>query len=355
MRSPVAKWVLLGVSLGALCAMYSACNHAPEPAPSSSSSGIALDCVGSTFIAPIMDKWAEEYHSAHSDVSIGYRPVGSSAGIVAVVQRVSDFGASDSPMTDGQLKEAGRKIVQFPVVLGADVPAYNIPGVTGQLNFTSQALPAIYLGKITRWNDPILIAANPGVSLPAADIVPIHRSDGSGTTYIWTDYLSSVSDEWKWRFGKVLIMGWPVGRLGGDGNQGVADLVQQTPYSIGYLELTYASQRNLTYGKVQNAAGKFIGAELASISAAAEGAAGSIPDDFRMSIANAPGKDSYPISSFSWLLIPADATDPGKKKAIADFLRWVLTDGQQFTSALGYAPLPKGVIAKEMNALSQIE
>ena len=238
-------------------------------------------------------------------------------------------------------------------MLGADVATYNIPGFRGELNFTPEALAGIFLGKITRWNDPAILGANPGANLPGQDIIVVHRSDGSGTTYVWVDYLSKVSQEWKTKVGVGTSVNWPVG-LGGKGNEGVAGLVKQTPYTIGYVELVYAIQNNLTYGRVRNQSGSFVKADLAGVTAAA-GVAKTMPDDFRVSITNAPGKTAYPIASFTWLLIPQKIEDAVKKKAIKDFLRWMLTDGQKMTEALSYAPLPKEVVAKELKAISLIE
>jgi phosphate transport system substrate-binding protein len=267
-----------------------------------------------------------------------------------------DFGASDGPMTDQQIKafqdKRGSAILHFPTVLGAVVPTYNIPGVTGSLDFTGEALAGIYLGKITKWNDPEIAKANPGIKLPGNNIVVVHRSDGSGTTYIWTDYLSRISKEWDIKVGKATSVKWPVG-LGGKGNEGVSGSVQQTANSIGYVELIYAVQNKMTYGKVRNAAGEFIQASLASVTAAAANT--TLPDDFRVSITNAPGKGVYPISSFTWLLIPSKIADPAKKKAITGFLTWMLTDGQKMTEALSYAPLPQAVVAREMKAVAKIQ
>ncbi len=233
------------------------------------------------------------------------------------------------------------------------MPTYNISGVTGELNFTQKALSGIYLGTITKWNDPEIAKANPGVNLPGDDIVVVHRSDGSGTTYIWTDFLSKASDDWKNKVGKGTSVNWPVG-LGGKGNEGVSGLVKQTPNSIGYIELIYAVQNNIPYGKVQNADGKFVKADLAGVTAAA-GSLKDMPDDFRVSITNAPGAKSYPISSFTWLLIPAQISDAAKRDAIKDFLKWMLADGQKFNEGLSYAQLPKTVIGKESKAISLIQ
>jgi phosphate transport system substrate-binding protein len=290
----------------------------------------------------------------HPNVQINYQSIGSGGGIRQLLDKTVDFGASDGPMTDEQLQQAGFKVLHFPTVLGAAVPSYNIPGVTGELKFTPEAIAGIFLGKVTKWNDPAIAGANPGVKLPGDDIVVIHRSDGSGTTYIWTDYLSKVSSEWQSKVGKNTSVNWPVG-LGGKGNEGVAGLLKQTPDSIGYVELIYAIQNSLPYGTVKNSSGEFIKASLAGVSAAAAGAAKSMPEDFRVSITNPPGKEAYPISSFTWLLIPAQIQDPAKKTAIKDFLGWMLASGQQFCEPLAYAKLPKEVVAKEQKAIALIQ
>jgi len=292
---------------------------------------VLLNAAGATFPYPIYSKWFDVYHTAHPNVQINYQSIGSGGGIRQLQAGTVDFGASDGPMSDEQLTASKFKILHFPTVLGADVPSYNIPGVSGELNFTQKALAGIFLGTITKWNDPEITKANPGVNLPSADIVVIHRSDGSGTTY-----------------------NWPVG-LGGKGNEGVAGLVKQTPNSIGYIELVYAAQNGIAFGKVQNAAGKFIKADLASVTAAAAGAAKDMPADFRVSITNAPGATAYPVSSFTWLLIPAQIQDPAKRDAIKDFLKWMLTEGQKYNEGLTYAQLPKPVIEKELKAISLVQ
>ena len=313
-----------------------------------------INAAGATFPYPIYSKWFDEYHKLHPNVQINYQSIGSGGGIRQLLDKTVDFGASDGPMTDEQLQQAGFKILHFPTVLGAAVPSYNIPGVTGELKFTPEALAGIFLGNVTKWNDPAIAGANPGVKLPADEIVVIHRSDGSGTTYIWTDYLAKVSTDWQSKVGKNTSVNWPVG-LGGKGNEGVAGLLKQTPDSIGYVELIYAIQNSLPYGTVKNSSGEFIKASLAGVSAAAAGAAKSMPEDFRVSITNPPGKDAYPISSFTWLLIPAQIQDPAKKAAIKDFLTWMLTSGQQFCEPLAYAKLPKEVMAKEQKAVALIQ
>lgn len=313
---------------------------------------------GATFPNPIYQKWFSDYAKSHPGVEINYQSVGSGAGIKQITEGTVDFGASDGPMTDAQIAEfktkRGRDILHFPTVMGADVPVYNIPGVTASLKFTPAALAGIFLGTITKWNDPAIAKANAALKLPATDIVVAHRSDGSGTTYIWTDYLSKVSPEWKSKVGTNTSVNWPVG-LGASGNPGVAGLVKQTEGAIGYVELIYAIQNKLSYGSVQNAAGEFVTASLAGVSAAAAGAAANMPDDFRVSITNAPGKASYPISSFTWLLVPAKIDDPAKRKVITEFVRWMLADGQGMTEALAYAKLPQPVVAKELKALAKVQ
>ncbi len=269
-----------------------------------------------------------------------------------------DFGASDGPMNDEQIKAYQEKhgfgILHFPTVLGADVPTYNIPGVSAALNFTPEALAGIFLGKITKWNDPAIVVPNKGVDLPASDIVVVHRSDGSGTTYIWTDYLSKINEEWKSKVGKGASVNWPVG-LGGKGNEGVTGQIKNAPNSIGYVELIYAVSNNIPYGNVKNSSGVFVKADLASVSAAAAAVAKTMPDDFRVSITDPPGKTAYPIASFTWLLIPERFSDAAKRDAIKAFVKWMLTDGQNYTEQLSYAKLPKEVIAKEEMALAKVQ
>jgi phosphate transport system substrate-binding protein len=315
---------------------------------------VQLNAAGATFPYPIYSKWFDVYHNAHPNVQINYQSIGSGGGIRQLLAGTVDFGASDGPMTDEQLAQSKVKILHFPTVLGAVVPTYNIAGVTGDLNFTQKALAGIYLGQITKWNDPEIAKANPGIKLPGEDIVVIHRSDGSGTSYIFTDFLAKASSDWKSKVGTNTSVNWPVG-LGGKGNEGVSGLVKQTPDSIGYIELIYAVQNNIPYGKVQNAVGKFVKADLAGVTAAAAGSAKDMPDDFRVSITNAPGATAYPISSFTWLLIPAQIPDAVKKAVIKDFLKWMLVDGQNYNEGLSYAKLPKPVIAKETKAIDLIQ
>ena len=312
-----------------------------------------LNGAGATFPNPMYSKWFSEYHKVHSDVQVNYQPIGSGGGIRQVTAGTVDFGASDMPMTDKQLQEAKAKILNIPTVLGAVVPAYNVPGVTGEIKFTPEALAGIFLGKISKWNDKTITSANPGVNFPDREIIVVHRSDGSGTTFIWTDYLSKVSSEWKSQVGSDTSVKWPVG-LGQKGNEGVAGSIRQLAGAMGYIELIYAVENKIPYGSVRNSSGAFVKGSLESVTAAAASAP-KMPADFRVSITNAPGKDAYPISSFTWLLIPAQSKDASKGKILADFLNWMVTDGQQMTSALAYAPLPDNVVAKVKDAIRQVK
>ncbi len=312
-----------------------------------------LNGAGATFPNPMYSKWFSEYHKVHPDVQINYQSIGSGGGIRQVTAGTVDFGASDMPMTDKQLQDAKAKILNIPTVLGADVPAYNVPGVSGEVKFTPEALAGIFLGKISKWNDKAITSVNPGVNFPDMAIIVVHRSDGSGTTFIWTDYLSKVSPEWKSQVGSDTSVKWPLG-MGGKGNEGVSGLIRQLAGSIGYVELIYAVQNNIPYGTVRNSAGVFVKATLEGVSAAAASAP-KMPADFRVSITNAPGKDAYPSSSFTWLLVPAQSKDAAKGKMLADFLSWMVTDGQKMTSALAYAPLPDNVAAKVKEAIKEVK
>jgi phosphate transport system substrate-binding protein len=320
--------------------------------------GLSITGAGATFPYPIYSKWFDEYKKKNPSVEINYQSIGSGGGIRQVTEGTVDFGASDGPMNDEQLKafqdKHGFAILHFPTVLGADVPTYNIPGITAALNFTPEALAGIFLGKITKWNDPAIAAVNKGVNLPNNDIVVVHRSEGSGTTYIWTDYLSKVSEEWKTKVGKGASVNWPVG-LGGKGNEGVTGQIKNAPNSIGYVELIYAVSNKIPYGSVKNSSGAFVKADLASVSAAAAAAAKTMPDDFRVSITDPPGKTAYPIASFTWLLIPEKFSDSTKRDAIKDFVKWMLADGQSYAEQLSYAKLPKEVVAKEQKALAKVQ
>jgi len=316
-----------------------------------------LNGAGATFPYPMYSRWFNEYSKLHPDVQVNYQSIGSGGGIRQVTEGTVDFGASDMPMTDDQLKEAeGKlktKILNIPTVLGADVPAYNIPGVTGEIKFTPEVLAGIFLGRITNWNDPAIAKVNPEVKFPNQEIIIVHRSDGSGTTFIFTDYLSKISSDWKSQVGSGTSVKWPKG-LGQKGNEGVAGSIRQLPGSIGYIELIYAEQNKILFGSVKNSAGTFVKASREGVTAAAASAP-KMPADFRVSITNAPGKDAYPISSFTWLLIPAQSKDAAKGKILADFLNWMVADGQKMTSSLSYAPLPENVAAKVKETIKQVK
>jgi phosphate transport system substrate-binding protein len=313
-----------------------------------------INAAGATFPAVIYQKWFDEYHKLHADVQINYQSIGSGGGIAQLTAGTVEFGASDMPMTDEQISKLKVKPLHFPSVLGGVVPTYNIAGITQDLKFTAETLSGIFLGTITKWNDPRLAKDNPGVKLPNADIQVVHRSDGSGTTFVWTDYLSKVSPDWKSKVGSNTSVNWPVG-LGGKGNEGVAGTVKQTPNSIGYVELIYAVQNKMAYGSVKNASGAFVKADFNTVTEAAAAAGKNMPDDFRVSITNAAGKNAYPISTFTWLLIPSHIPDAAKAKTIKAFLQWMLADGQKYAAGLSYASLPKEVIAKEVKQIAKIQ
>ncbi|MGE5358312.1 MAG: phosphate ABC transporter substrate-binding protein PstS [Bacteroidales bacterium] len=315
--------------------------------------GKQINGAGATFPFPIYSKWFSEY-SKKTGVEINYQSIGSGGGIRQLTAQTVFFGASDGPMTNDQLLAAPGKILHFPTVLGGVVPVYNIEGVSGELKFTGAVLANIFLGNITKWNDPAIVKLNPGAKLPASDITVVHRSDGSGTTYIFADYLAKISPDWKKRVGVNTALSWPVG-LGGKGNEGVAGLVKQTPGSIGYVELIYALQNKMSYGSVQNMAGNFVRASVETVTAAAESAASQMPADFRVSITNAPGQNVYPISSFTWLLLYENPKDKAAAKTMVDFMQWALTAGQRYCAGLGYAPLPDAVVKLELQALKKIK
>jgi phosphate transport system substrate-binding protein len=308
-----------------------------------------LTGAGATFPNPIYSKWFSEYSASHPGVQINYQSVGSGAGIRQVSEKTVDFGASDGPMTDQQLAESKVKLVHIPTVLGAVVPVYNIPGAKTELKFAPDVIADIYLGKITKWNDPRIGKDNPGMSLPDHQILPVYRSDGSGTTYIFTDYLSKVSPEFASKIGKSTSVRWPLG-IGQKGNEGVAGMVRNSPYSFGY-----AVQNKMEFGYVRNAAGKWLRASTEGVSAAAAAAAKNMPADYRVSITNAAGPDAYPISSFTWLLIPVQSADPAKGKVLHDFLEWMLDKGEAEAADMTYGPLPKSVIAMERKTIATIK
>jgi len=314
---------------------------------------VQINGAGATFPYPIYSKWFSEYNKLHPDVEVNYQSIGSGGGIRQLTAETVFFGATDGPMTDEQLHAAPGKVLHLPTVLGGVVPIYNLPGV-GELKFTGPVIADLVMGKITKWNDPALVKLNPSAKLPATDVAIVHRSDGSGTTYIFVDYLSKVSPDFKQKVGVATSVNWPTG-VGGKGNEGVAGLVKQTPGAFGYVELIYAIQNKIDYGSVQNQAGEFVRSSLESVTAAAASAAGSMPDDFRVSITNAPGKGVYPISSFTWLLFYEDPKDKKAAKVMVDFVKWALTEGQKYTKDLGYAPVPANVIALEMKAVGKIK
>jgi phosphate transport system substrate-binding protein len=346
------------VVLAALLLAAWGCGKNAKESGSTSGQPVAITGAGSTFAYPMYSKWFDEYHKAHSDIQLNYQSVGSGAGIRQVTEGTVDFGGTDSPMDSEQIAafkaKQGCDILHFPTALGAVVATYNIPSITRELNFTPAALAGIYLGKITKWNDPEIARANPGVSLPTGNILVVHRSDGSGTSFVWVDYLAKVSPEWKEKVGVAPSVSWPAG-VGAKGNEGVTGQVKSTPNSIGYVELTYAIQNHLAYGKVRNRAGKFVRPDLSSVTAAAAGAAQNMPADFRVSITDAPGDSSYPVSTFTWMLVPSHFKDAAKKRVLVDLLHWGLTSGQDFLEPLFYARLPSEVAAKEEQAISLIQ
>lgn len=304
-----------------------------------------LTGAGATFPAVLYSKWFNEYEKV-GGVKVNYQSIGSGGGIKSISDMTVDFGATDGPMTDDQLKEArGGEVFHIPAALGAVVPTYNLPGASDRITFTPETLAGIYLGEITKWNDPKLVADNPGLAQVNRDIVVVHRSDGSGTTYIWVDYLSTVSPAWKQKVGTATSVNWPVG-LGGRGNEGVAGEVKQNPYSIGYVELIYAMQNNLGVGLVKNKSGQFIEPTIASVAAAAAGVGESIAPDLRASIVDAPGADAYPVSGFTWLLAYKNQTDRAKAVALTRMLWWATHDAQQYNADLGYAPIPEVIDKK---------
>jgi len=329
--------------------------EAPSPANSTSAaaSKITINGAGATFPYPIYSKWFTDYNKLHPEIQVNYQSIGSGGGIKQLTSQTVFFGASDMPMTDDQLKAAPGPILHFPTVLGGVVPAYNLENAPS-LKFTGPLLADIFLGKVKKWNDPAIAKVNPGAKLPNLDLTVVHRSDGSGTNFIFCDFLSKVSPEFKQKVGASTSVNWPAG-VGGKGNEGVSGLVKQTPGAIGYVELIYALQNNIPFGDVQNADGQFVRASLDSVTAAAAGAATKMPPDFRVSITNAPGKTAYPISSFTWMLFYQNPTDKQRAKIMVDFLKWALAEGQKETQPLNYAPLPKEVVDLEMQALGKIQ
>lgn len=341
----------------ALALALSACSGSPEktsePGATSASGTVQINGAGATFPYPIYSKWFAEYNKLHPDVRINYQSQGSGAGIRQLLAGTVFFGATDQPMKEDQMAAASSTVLHFPTVLGAVVPVYNLPGISQELKFTGPLLADVILGKVKKWNDAAIAKHNPGLNLPATDITVVHRSEGSGTTFVWADYLGKVSPEFKKTVGVDSSLKWPVG-VGGKGNEGVAGLVQQTPGALGYVELVWASQNKIAFGAVQNSAGTFVKASVDSVTAAAAGAAANMPADFRVSITNAPGDTAYPIASFTWLLLHQNPSDKKQARTMVEFMRWALTDGQKYARDLGYAPLPQSVIDMELKALEQI-
>jgi phosphate transport system substrate-binding protein len=335
------RWLILAGTVLTIAALV-----APAPAQ------MLMNGAGATFPYPIYSKWFEEYTKVDREVRFNYQSIGSGGGIRQITERTVDFGASDGPMTDDQLKKAPAELFHIPTVLGAVVATYNLPG-SPKLRFTGDVLADIFLGKITKWDDGRIKALNPSVTLPGRPIVVVHRSDGSGTTYIWVDYLSKVSKEWERKVGRGTSVNWPVG-LGGKGNEGVAGQVKNAPGALGYVELAYAITNKLPAAAVKNQAGKFADATIESTTAAAAGAAGNMPGDFRVSLTNAPGEQAYPIASFTWLLVYRDQPNEAKGKALVKFLWWAIHDGQKYPGALLYAPLPEPVVKQIEAKIKQI-
>jgi phosphate transport system substrate-binding protein len=336
----IGRWALAAAAVVAFAAALSA--------------AVQINGAGATFPYPIYSKWFSEYYKLHPDVQINYQSIGSGGGIRQITNETVFFGATDGPMTPEQMQAAPGKIIHLPTVLGAVVPVYNLASVKTDLQFSGPLLADIFLGRITKWNDPAVAKLNPGVSLPGDDIIVVHRSDGSGTTYIWVDFLSKTSPEFKKRVGVSTSVNWPAG-VGGKGNEGVAGLVRQMPGSIGYVELIYALQNTISYGSVQNMAGEFVKASVQTVTAAAAEAAKQMPADFRVSITNPPGKGVYPVSSFTWLLLYENPKDKSQARTMVDFVKWALTDGQKYCADLGYAPLPEAVVKLELAALVKVK
>ena len=356
MNPSLRRLLVLWAGLAVACAGGGAPSPGASPPPAGESASAPpgqINGAGATFPYPLYSKWFDEYHKLHPDVRINYQSIGSGGGIRQLVNQTVFFGATDGPMTDEQLKSAPGPIVHLPAVLGGVVPVYNVPGVSAELRFSGPLLADVFLGKVKKWNDAALARENPGVKLPATDIAVVHRADGSGTSFIFCDFLAKVSPEWKQKVGVATSVSWPAG-VGGKGNEGVAGLVKQTPGSIGYVELIYATQNNIPFGTVKNAAGKYVKASLESVTAAAASSVDAMPADFRVSITDAPGAAAYPVSSYTWILLYEHPADRERARTMVDFMKWALTDGQKYAPELGYAPLPEKVVALELESLNKI-
>ncbi len=314
---------------------------------------VSLTGAGATFPNPLYQKWVSEYGKTHPNIKIDYQSIGSGGGIRQIKEQTVDFGASDTPMSDDDLKSSPRELLHIPTVLGAVVITYNLTSVKQPLKFSPDVIADIFLGKVKKWNDPKIVADNAGVPLPATDITVVHRSDTSGTTGVFTDYLAKISSEWKEKVGSGTAPSWPVG-VGGKGNEGVSGQVKNTPNTIGYVELIYAAQNSLPLAHIKNASGAFIQPSIDTIVAAAAGSVASTPDDLRVSITNAVGPQAYPISSYTYLLVYKDQKDPVKGKALVDFLTWAIHDGETFAKDLQYAPLPTEIVKRAETKISSI-
>ena len=353
MKSHFRSFIRTAALAGVVAGLAAACGGGGDQGGTATGTAAQINGAGATFPYPIYSKWFAEYNRLHPNVRINYQSQGSGAGIRQLTSRTVFFGASDQPMKDAQLEAAPGPILHLPTVLGAVVPVYNLPGVSGELKFTGPLLADIVLGKVTRWNDPAIATLNPGVTLPETAITFVHRSDGSGTTFVWADYLSKVSPEFKEKVGADSSLKWPVG-IGGKGNEGVAGMVSQTPGSLGYVELIYALQNKINYGEVKNSAGNFVKASIEGVTASAASVK-EMPADYRISITNAPGANAYPISSFTYLLIPTTGTDQAKRKVLKDMLSWVIKSGESQASQLSYAPLPEGLQQKVLNTIYALQ
>ncbi|WP_419806991.1 phosphate ABC transporter substrate-binding protein PstS [Terriglobus sp.] len=349
LRSVCRHLALLGGASLLLCGGLAGCRRAGSQA----SPGV-INGAGASFPYPIYSEWFALYDREHPGVEINYQPIGSGGGIRQVRDGILDFGGTDGPMTDAQMAASPVKVLHVPTVLGAVVPVYHLPGVRGELNFSAGVIADIYLGTITRWNDPRIVKENPGVALPDHEILPVYRSDGSGTTFVWTDFLSKCSTTWASRVGRATSVEWPIG-IGEKGSEGVSGMVEQSPYSFGYVEMNYAAQNGMTYGRIQNLAGHWVKATPESVTAAAQAMVGAIPADFRASLTNPPGAESYPVTSLTWLLVPIRPKDPRHGPVIADFLHWMLTTGESLAPGMHYAPLPPELQARVLASLRQLQ
>jgi phosphate transport system substrate-binding protein len=356
LRIAVTCGALIGLS-GTSCKASSASSATPtgeSAAVSPSPAHVPINGAGSTFVYPLMSRWSSEYQKLMPAVEVNYQSIGSGGGIRQLVARTVQFGATDGPMTDDQLKEAKSPVLHIPLVMGAVVPTYNLPSLPHAIRFTPEALAGIFLGEIQNWSDPKVASANSDMKLPATPIVVVHRSDGSGTTYVWVDYLAKVSPAWKTKVGTATSVNWPTG-IGGKGNEGVAGSVRQTPGAIGYVELTYALQNRMSVGPIQNQAGHFIEPSIAAVTAAASGALAAIPDDLRYSITNAPGDQAWPVSGTTWAVLYQDMPAGPERTAVVGFLRWALHEGQNYCEALDYASLPSELVQRATAKLDLVE